>query len=66
MLLFTSPAGRSSISIGKARTAALFQKPTRLFEEIVAKGRTAMVALNDFIPLQGGVPITIDGTSLGG
>jgi hypothetical protein len=27
------------------------------FEEIIAKGRTAMVALNDFTPLQGGVPI---------
>src|ERR1043166_6904927 len=54
-------AAGANISIGKARTAALFQKPTRVFEEIIAKGRTAMVALNDFTPLQGGVPIVVDG-----
>jgi glc operon protein GlcG len=58
-------AAGANISIGKARTAALFQKPTRAFEEIIAKGRTAMVALNDFTPLQGGVPITIDGQIVG-
>src|SRR5436309_1838133 len=58
-------AAGANISIGKARTAVLFQKPTRVFEEIIAKGRTAMVALNDFTPLQGGVPITIDGQIVG-
>jgi uncharacterized protein GlcG (DUF336 family) len=58
-------AAGANISIGKARTAALFQKPTRAFEEIIAKGRTAMVALNDFTPLQGGVPITVDGEIVG-
>src|SRR5690348_10903311 len=58
-------AAGANISIGKARTAALFQKPTRVFEEIIAKGRTAMVALNDFTPLQGGVPITVDGQIVG-
>jgi glc operon protein GlcG len=58
-------AAGANISIGKARTAALFQKPTRVFEEIIAKGRTAMVALNDFTPLQGGVPIMIDGQIAG-
>ena len=58
-------AAGANISIGKARTAALFQKPTRVFEEIIAKGRTAMVALNDFTPLQGGVPIIVDGQIVG-
>ena len=58
-------AAGANISIGKARTAALFQKPTRVFEDIIGKGRTAMVALNDFTPLQGGVPITIDGQIVG-
>ncbi len=47
-----------SISIGKAKTAALFKKPTKEFEDIINKGRTAMTALPpDFTPLQGGVPI---------
>ena len=47
-----------NISIGKARTAALFKKPTADFENIINKGRFAMTALPpDFTPLQGGVPI---------
>jgi glc operon protein GlcG len=58
-------AAGANISIGKARTAALFQKPTRVFEDIIGKGRTAMVALNDFTPLQGGVPIIVDGQIVG-
>lgn len=52
-------AAGANISIGKARTAALFKKPTSVFENIIRDGRTPMVALNDFTPLQGGVPIVI-------
>ncbi len=61
-------AAGANISIGKARTAVLFKRPTRFFEEIINKGRTAMAALPDsfFTPLQGGVPITIDGQIVGG
>jgi len=52
-------AASANISIGKARTAAIFQKPTKAFEDVIKGGRTAMVALNDFTPLQGGVPIVV-------
>ena len=52
-------AAGANISIGKARTAALFKKPTAFFEDVIRKGRTPMVALNDFTPLQGGVPIVV-------
>lgn len=55
----------ANISIGKARTAALFKKPTKFFEDVIGKGRTSMVALNDFTPLQGGVPILLDGQIVG-
>jgi glc operon protein GlcG len=58
-------AAGANISIGKARTAALFKKPTKAFEDIIKNGRTSMVALNDFTPLQGGVPITVDGQIVG-
>ena len=54
------------ISIGKARTAVLFKKPTKVFEDLINKGRTTMVALEDFTPLQGGVPILINGEIIGG
>ena len=58
----------ANISIGKARTAVLFGKPTRVFEDIVNKGRYAMLALPEvapFTPLMGGVPIEIGGRSPG-
>ena len=61
-------AAGATISIGKARTAVLFKRPTKAFEDIIKNGRTAMVALPDayFTPLQGGVPIVIDGQIVGG
>jgi len=58
----------ANISIGKARTAVLFGKPTRAFEEIVNKGRYSMLALPDiasFTPLMGGVPIEAEGQVAG-
>lgn len=58
-------AAGALISIGKARTAALFKKPTSVFEKIIRDGRTPMIALNDFTPLQGGVPVEIDGKIVG-
>lgn len=58
-------AAGAEVSIGKARTAALFKKPTRSFEEIVNKGRTAMVAIEGFTPLIGGVPLVVDGVVIG-
>ncbi len=58
-------AAGANISIGKARTAVLFKKPTKFFEDVIGKGRTAMVAV-DFTPLQGGVPILADGQVVGG
>jgi glc operon protein GlcG len=61
-------AAGANISIGKARTAVLFKRPTKAFEDIIKNGRTAMVTLPDayFTPLQGGIPIMIDGQIVGG
>lgn len=56
----------ATISIGKARTAVLFKKPTRFFEELINKGRTAMTAVDGFTPLIGGIPISIEGEVIGG
>src|SRR5439155_10012845 len=59
----------ANISIGKARTAVMFKKPTRFFEELInsnGKGRTVMAALNDFTPLIGGIPIIVDDQIIGG
>lgn len=58
-------AAGSAVAAGKARTAALFKRSTKAFEDTVNNGRTAMVALQDFTPLQGGVPIVADGQVVG-
>jgi glc operon protein GlcG len=58
-------AAGANISIGKARTAALFKRPTKFFEDVINKGRIAMATLSDFTPLQGGVPIIVDGQVIG-
>jgi len=55
----------ANVSIGKARTAAIFKKPTKDFEDTINKGRFTMTALPDFTPLQGGVPIIHDGRIIG-
>ena len=62
-------AAGANVSIGKARTAVLFKKPTRVFEELInssGKGRTVMTALENFTPLIGGIPISVDGEIVGG
>jgi glc operon protein GlcG len=61
----TSFAAGANVSIGKARTSAIFKKPTAFFEDTINKGRYTMTALPDFTPLQGGVPIVHDGQIIG-
>jgi uncharacterized protein GlcG (DUF336 family)/mannose-6-phosphate isomerase-like protein (cupin superfamily) len=59
-------AAGADISIGKARTAVMFKKPSKVFEDLINNGRTTMVALRDFTPLQGGIPIVVGGQIVGG
>jgi glc operon protein GlcG len=54
-----------NVGIGKARTAAIYRRPSRVFEEQIRSGRVAALALADATPLQGGVPITLDGKVIG-
>ncbi len=62
-------AASANISIGKARTAALFKKPTKVFEDAIKGGRTSMVTLGgdlqSFTPLQGGIPLEWEGKVIG-
>jgi glc operon protein GlcG len=51
---------------GKARTAALFKKPSQALEDAINNGRTAAVTARDFILMQGGLPIVVDGKVIGG
>jgi glc operon protein GlcG len=55
-------AASADVSIGKARTAANFGRPTRGMEDAINKNRPALAsvaAVTAFTPLQGGIPITL-------
>jgi glc operon protein GlcG len=53
------------VGIGKARTAAIFRRPSKVFEDQVRDGRVAALALPGATPLQGGIPIVIEGKVIG-
>ena len=53
------------VGIGKARTAAIFRRPSKDFEDQIKEGRVAALALSGATPLQGGVPIILDGKVIG-
>lgn len=51
-------------ALAKARTAARYQRETRLLDSSVAAGRVQFLA-TDALPLEGGVPIIVDGQVIG-
>jgi glc operon protein GlcG len=51
---------------GKARTAALFKKPSQALEDAINHGRVAAVTAHGYIEMQGGLPIVVDGQVIGG
>ena len=53
------------VGIGKAKTAAIFRRPSEVFEEQVRNGRLASLVLPGSTPLQGGVPILFEGKTIG-
>ena len=61
----TAQVASVNVGIGKARTAAIYRRPSRVFEEQIKNGRIAALALADATPLQGGVPILINGRVVG-
>ncbi|HZI51069.1 MAG TPA: heme-binding protein [Terriglobia bacterium] len=57
--------GSIAVAQNKARTAANFKRPTKALEDMVASGRTVFLAIDGLLPLQGGVPVTIEGKVIG-
>jgi uncharacterized protein GlcG (DUF336 family) len=58
--------GSNAIALDKAKTAAMFRRPSRVFEEGVAKGRVALLGLQGATPITGGLPIVVGGKTVGG
>ena len=59
----TFPAS-AEIAIHKARTAALFQRPSKVLEDAITSGRTSLLKVAE-APLQGGEPIRVNGMIVG-
>jgi glc operon protein GlcG len=49
------------IAIEKARSAAMFRRPTRVMEDVVNKGRTSFLGIPGATPITGGLPIVVNG-----
>jgi glc operon protein GlcG len=56
------------VAIDKGRSAAIYRRPTKVFEDLVAKGGAGVRALNlrDASVVDGGLPIVVDGKVIGG
>ena len=58
--------GSANVAVGKARTAALFKRPSKVFQEGVQSGKGIQVlGLEGAVPIEGGVPLVMDGKIVG-
>ena len=59
--------GSVEVSIEKAKSAALFRRPTKAFQDTVAGGGEGLriLRLSGAIPVEGGIPIIVDGKLVG-
>jgi glc operon protein GlcG len=55
------------ISQGKAKTALMFKRPSKVLDDAISSGGTGLrfLALKDIVPLEGGIPIVVDGKIVG-
>ena len=54
-----------NVTTDKARTAAIYRRPSKDFEDQASGGRPSALHLARSVPLQGGIPIAFDGTVIG-
>lgn len=54
------------IAIEKARSAAMFRRPTRAMEDMVNQGRVSFLGIPVATPITGGLPIMVSGKIIGG
>jgi glc operon protein GlcG len=59
--------GSANVAIEKARSAALFKRPTKTYQDALAAGGDGMrvLRLQGAVPIEGGIPILVDGKIAG-
>jgi uncharacterized protein GlcG (DUF336 family) len=55
----------ATVALDKARTAAMFRRPTKMFEDGIAGGRNALLGMKGAMPIEGGLPIVVSGKVVG-
>ncbi len=53
------------VAVDKAKAAAMYRRPTKVFEDGIAKGRNALLGLRGATPIEGGLPIMAGGKVIG-
>ena len=59
--------GSVKVAIGKARSAALFKRPTKAFQDALAAGGEGLrvLGIEGAVPVEGGLPLLLDGKIIG-
>ena len=57
--------GSVDVAIAKGQSAIKFKRPTKVFEDALSGGRQAILKLPGAIPVEGGLPLVVDGQFLG-
>lgn len=57
--------GSVNVAIDKARSAALFKRPTKAFEDGLKGGGTPVLRVEGAVPVEGGIPLIMDGKIVG-
>ncbi|HXW92827.1 MAG TPA: heme-binding protein [Terriglobales bacterium] len=62
-----SQVASSKVAIEKARAAAIYKRPTKAFQDTIAKGgvNLRILALDGAVPVEGGVPLISEGRIIG-
>ena len=55
----------ANVAVEKARTAAMYRRPSKEFEDNIAAGRVAVLGLPGATPIDGGLPIVVGGKIIG-
>jgi glc operon protein GlcG len=60
--------GSAKVAIEKAKSSAIFKRPTKAFEDALAAGGDGLrtLGLDGAVPLEGGFPLIMDGKIVGG
>jgi uncharacterized protein GlcG (DUF336 family) len=57
--------GSIDVAITKAKTALMFRRPSKFWEDTIAEGRQGYLSLQDMLPIEGGIPLQHNGEIVG-